>query len=137
MACGDQSIVDKFSKYIATTIKEEGKEMNISVVTKYTLLGGHDLARLNALTFDQQALVDFLIMFKAGFFMGVAHSSFPWTVALRRHELSVFRAMEGEEKEDGGFANLGSDLLRDELSVIMGMRRDYPYVDPFEWGLWP
>ena len=137
VACGDQSIVDKFSKYIATTIKEEGKEMNISVVTKYTLLGGHDLARLNALTFDQQALVDFLIMFKAGFFMGVAHSSFPWTVALRRHELSVFRAMEGEEKEDGGFANLGSDLLRDELSVIMGMRRDYPYVDPFEWGLWP
>ncbi|KAH7411282.1 hypothetical protein BKA64DRAFT_377680 [Cadophora sp. MPI-SDFR-AT-0126] len=137
VACGDQSIVDTFAEYISTKLEEEGKEeeMSISVVTKYTLLSGHDLARLNALTFDQQALVDFLIMFKAGFFVGVAHSSFPWTVALRRHELSVFREDEG--RPDGGYANLGSDILRDELSVIVGMRRDYPYVDPFEWGLWP
>ncbi|PVH80352.1 hypothetical protein DL98DRAFT_549111 [Cadophora sp. DSE1049] len=135
VACGDQSIVDTFSEYISGKLEEEEKEMSISVVTKYTLLSGHDLERLNALTFDQQALVDFLIMFKAGVFVGVAHSSFPWTVALRRHELSVFRWEEG--RVDGGYANLGSDLLRDELSVIMGMRRDYPYVDPFEWGLWP
>ncbi|KAK0120607.1 hypothetical protein ONS96_010811 [Cadophora gregata f. sp. sojae] len=134
VACGDQSIVDTFSEYIARRLEEDEKEMSISVVTKYKLLGGHDLERLNAMTFDQQALVDFLIMFKAGFFMGVAHSSFPWTVALRRHELSVFKE---EGRADGGYANLGSDILRDELSVIMGMRRDYPYVDPFEWGLWP
>ncbi|KAH9219644.1 hypothetical protein DL95DRAFT_483872 [Leptodontidium sp. 2 PMI_412] len=149
VACGDQGIVESFSEYISKRLREEeeeggaggggGKGRNITIVTKNTLLPPHDLARLNELSFDQQALVDFLIMFKASFFMGVAHSSFPWTVALRRHEMSGFRegAATGEGKGDGGYANLGSDLLRDEFSVIMGMRRDYPYVDPFEWGLWP
>ncbi|KAG4439754.1 hypothetical protein IFR05_004776 [Cadophora sp. M221] len=149
VACGDQGIVDDFSRYLSRHLEEEvgvaegggggeGNVRNITIVTKYTLLPPHDLARLNELSFDQQALVDFLIMFKASFFMGVAHSSFPWTVALRRHELSRYREdAVGEEKVDGGYANLGSDLLRDEFSVIMGMRSDYPYVDPFEWGLWP
>ncbi|KAH7355238.1 hypothetical protein BKA65DRAFT_394876 [Rhexocercosporidium sp. MPI-PUGE-AT-0058] len=129
VACGDQGIVERFDEYLSKRLKEVGGgERNITVVTKGTLLPPLDLARLEKMSFDQQALVDFLIMFKASFFIGVAHSSFPWTVALRRHELSMFRE---------GYANLGSDLLRDEFSVIMGMRSDYPYVDPFEWGLWP
>lgn len=140
VASGNRTVVDLFAEYLnrclstvtgdasSSPAKDDGgRSRNVKVVTKYDLLQGRDRERLENLTFDQQALVDFLIMFKASAFMGVAHSSFPWTVALRRHELSKY-----EE-----YANLGSDLLQDEYSTIMGMRADYPYVDPFEYGIWP
>ncbi|KAL8381386.1 hypothetical protein RB595_005585 [Gaeumannomyces hyphopodioides] len=100
---------------------------DVTVVTKLDLLQGDDLALLQSLTFDQQALVDFLVMFKASAFMGVAHSSFSWNVALRRHEMSAY----------ADIANQGSDLLRDEYSIIMGARRDYPRIDPFASAMWP
>lgn len=147
VASGNRTVVDLFAEYVARRIAEEEdgspaagsgpeeeeedggrvRNRNVTVVTKYDLLKGGDRQRLDNLTFDQHALVDFLIMFKASAFMGVAHSSFPWNVALRRHELSKY----------AGFANMGSDLLRDEYSVIMGMRADYPRVDPFEYAIWP
>ncbi|KAJ5041279.1 uncharacterized protein L3040_005827 [Drepanopeziza brunnea f. sp. 'multigermtubi'] len=135
VASGNQTVVDLFAQYLDKRIAEESKvapdgslaPRNVTVVTKYDLLTGHDRDRLEAMGFDQQGLVDFLIMFKASAFMGVAHSSFPWTVALRRHELSQYPE----------YANLGSDILQDEYSTIMGTRADYPYVDPFEFGLWP
>jgi hypothetical protein len=136
VASGNRTVVDLFAEYLGRRIAEDSnlspekggaRNRNVTVVTKYDLLKGHDRRRLNDLTFDQLALVDFLIMFKSSAFMGVAYSSFPWTVALRRHELSKY----------AGYANLGSDLLRDEYSFIMGMRADYPTVDPFEVGIWP
>ena len=71
--------------------------------------------------------MDFLVLFKASAFMGVAHSSFPWNIALRRHELSKY----------ANYANEGSDLLKDEYSTIMGMSADYPHVDPFVYSIWP
>lgn len=95
------------------------------VVTKYDLLQGSDRQRLDSLTFDQQALVDFLVLFRSSAFMGVAHSSFPWNIALRRHEMSRYTQ----------YGNEGSALLCDEFSVIMGMAADYPHVDPFVYGL--
>ncbi|KAK2624980.1 hypothetical protein QTJ16_005349 [Diplocarpon rosae] len=130
VASGDRSVVAQFAQYLRARLSSEpdGGLRNVTVVTKHDLLPQDGARRrLDALTFDQQALVDFLIMFKASAFMGVAHSSFPWTVALRRHELSRYAA----------YANRGSDILEDEYSTIMGMRADYPYVDPFEYGLWP
>lgn len=126
VASGDREVVDRFAEGLrATELVERGGD--VAVVTKYDLLEGSDRRELEALTFDQQALVDFLVMFKASAFMGVAHSSFPWNVALRRHEVSRY----------AGYANEGSDLLRDEYSVIMGMAADYPHVDPFITGIWP
>lgn len=125
VASGDQAVVKEFGKYLDTS--SGAREASVPVVTKYDLLQGADRRQLEALAFDQQALVDFLVMFKASAFMGVAHSSFPWTVALRRHELSQY-----EE-----YANEGSDILRDEYSVIMGKEADYPYIDPFVSGIWP
>lgn len=124
VASGDQSAVDLFRERLKASDLVQG---DVDVVTKYDLLRGADREQLDNLTFDQQALVDFMIMFKASAFMGVAHSSFPWNVALRRHEISKYAA----------FGNEGSDLLRDEYSIIMGMRADYPHVDPFEYGIWP
>jgi hypothetical protein len=129
VASGNQTVVDIFAKRLAQRLaaKPMSAGRNVTVVTKHDLLKGADLEMLNKLTFDQLALVDFLMMFKASAFMGVAHSSFPWTVALRRHELSIYTK----------YGNEGSDLLRDEYSIIMGMEADYPEVDPFVYGLWP
>ena len=126
---GNQTVVDLFTeglnKWIAA--KPGSETRDVTVVTKYDLLQGVDRKQLDSLTFDQQALIDFMMMFKASVFMGVAHSSFPWTIALRRHELSKYK----------DYANEGSDLLKDEYTTIMGMEADYPYVDPFVYGLWP
>lgn len=124
VASGNQTVVDLFRARVNADANLTGP---VSVVTKYDLLRGPDREKLKSLTFDQQALVDFLMMFKASAFMGVAHSSFPWNVALRRHEMSTYPS----------YANEGSDLLRDEYSVIMGMQADYPHVDPFVYGIWP
>ncbi|KAF3765570.1 hypothetical protein M406DRAFT_338999 [Cryphonectria parasitica EP155] len=137
VACGNQTVVEMFADSLrrwragATGSSVTGNTANtnndVTVVTKYDLLQGADLRRLEGMTFDQQALVDFLIMFKASAFMGVAHSSFSWNVALRRHELSKYASFENE----------GSDLLRDEYSIIMGMEADYPRVDGFKYAIWP
>ncbi|KAK9776574.1 hypothetical protein AB5N19_11119 [Seiridium cardinale] len=129
VASGNRTVVNLFAEYLNKRLAAESNSdrKNVTVVTKHDLLRGADLQQLNSLTFDQQALVDFLMMFKASSFMGVAHSSFPWNVALRRHELSKYRE----------YGNEGSDLLRDEYSIIMGMATDYPWVDPFVYGIWP
>lgn len=125
VASGNLTVVDEFAE--AVRASTEIPQQDIVVVTKHDLLQGEDKQELEGMPFDQQALVDFLVMFKASAFMGVAHSSFPWNVALRRHELSNYTE----------FANEGSDLLRDEWSVIEGKAADYPHVDPFVYGIWP
>lgn len=128
VASGNQTVVDMFSEDLGKRFAADpSSNRSVTVVTKHDLLTGSERRRLDSLSFDQQGLVDFLIMFKASVFMGVAHSSFPWNVALRRHELSRF----------SNYGNEGSDLLRDEYSIIMGMESDYPYVDPFVYGIWP
>lgn len=129
IASGNQTVVDLFASALKSRLLANPNSMarNVTVVTKHDLLWGPYREKLNGMTFDQQALVDFLVMFKASSFMGVAHSSFPWNVALRRHELSKFKT----------YANNGSNLLRDEYSVIMGMQADYLEVDPFVTGIWP
>ncbi|KAK1987558.1 hypothetical protein LZ30DRAFT_745631 [Colletotrichum cereale] len=129
VASGNQTVVDIFAERLQKRLAAGSGpgRRNVTVVTKHDLLQGPDRQQLDGLTFDQLALVDFLVMFKASAFMGVAHSSFPWTIALRRHELSKYSE----------YGNEGSDLLRDEYSTIMGMEADYPTVDPFVYGLWP
>ncbi|OIW22690.1 hypothetical protein CONLIGDRAFT_152788 [Coniochaeta ligniaria NRRL 30616] len=129
VASGDQTVVDVFAERLAARLASgsSSEKRNVTVVTKHDLLQGPDRRQLDSLTFDQQALVDFLVLFRSSAFMGVAHSSFPWNIALRRHELSKYSQ----------YGNEGSDLLRDEYSVIMGMEADYPHVDPFVYGLWP
>lgn len=64
--------------------------LGLRVVTKHELLrisgGGNGLLRqLDALSWDQQALVDFVVLLRCGFFLGVSPSSFSMNVALKRH----------------------------------------------------
>jgi hypothetical protein len=62
-------------------------DYHVLVVTKQDLLHTRpdDLKALQALTWDQQALIDFLVLLSSDFFLGVNPSSFSMNVALKRH----------------------------------------------------
>lgn len=95
---------------------------NIKVTTKHDLLTGEDRAGLDKLTFDQQALIDFLVLLKATGFAGVGHSSFAWNIALHRHRFARQRDHLN-----------GPQLMSDELSQVMGTPNMYPEYAPCLW----
>ncbi|KAF4627046.1 hypothetical protein G7Y89_g11106 [Cudoniella acicularis] len=117
VASGDLNEVAKFAHNASTSPN------NYSVTTKFDLLKGKDLEELQALKWDQQALVDFLVMLKASDFAGIGHSSFAWNVALKRHVLAT-----NKKHLDG------PQMLSDELSQIYGNIRGYP---EYAACLWP
>ncbi|KAI0125615.1 hypothetical protein BJ170DRAFT_439910 [Xylariales sp. AK1849] len=59
--------------------------LQIQVRTKYDILKGQELEALKSLSWDQQALVDFVVLLGADYFVGVSPSSFSINVALKRH----------------------------------------------------
>ncbi|KHJ35131.1 putative alternative oxidase [Erysiphe necator] len=62
---------------------------NIKVYTKNDLLHGkEELAALRSLSWDQQGLVDFLVLQKSTFFTGCSFSSFAMNVAVKRHSMT-------------------------------------------------
>jgi hypothetical protein len=100
----------------------------VTIVTKEDLLSADELMELRALTWDQAALIDYVVLESAGYFAGLVESSFTWNVAMKR---AATRGREGavcgEPHETGeGIA------WWDEWSEIMG-------VDPSEFRgkLWP
>lgn len=98
-----------------------------TVVAKADLLQGKDKAALEALTWDQQALVDYLVLEKAARFAGVSDSSFSWGIAYARQVVS---RQAGTCRSVGG---LGVGVqFRDELSTVFGTPRDW-HMDK----LWP
>jgi len=64
------------------------EEYQFNTTTKLDLLRGEDLDLLQSLSWDQQGLVDFLVMLKSSSFAGISESSFAWNIALKRHILS-------------------------------------------------
>lgn len=91
---------------------------NITVETKHRLLPDSSLSLLKQMSFDQQGLVDFLVMLKASDFSGVAHSSFAWSIALKRHTWS---------RRKDQLHLKGVNTLSDELSQIYGqVAGEYP-----------
>ncbi|KAJ0159517.1 hypothetical protein CTA2_9544, partial [Colletotrichum tanaceti] len=76
VACGDADGVARLAGDLAP----------MTVVTKNELLpeGTFAGAALRNMTWDQQALVDMLILEHAGYFIGVRDSTFSWHLALRR-----------------------------------------------------
>ncbi|KAH8680843.1 hypothetical protein BX600DRAFT_4685 [Xylariales sp. PMI_506] len=79
--------------YLATGNLTEAKKFELQardavgmkVVTKTDLLEGKDLQAFNALTWDQQALVDFVVLLESKFFVGVMPSSFSVFMTIKRH----------------------------------------------------
>ncbi|KAI8635461.1 hypothetical protein F5Y19DRAFT_461086 [Xylariaceae sp. FL1651] len=59
--------------------------MRLNVKSKYDLVQGQELEKLKALSWDQQALVDFDVLVRSDYFVGVSPSSFSINVALKRH----------------------------------------------------
>ena len=59
------------------------------VTTKLELLKGDDLQQLTDLTWDQQALVDYLILTKSTHFTGCSFSSFTMNIAFKRHLMTA------------------------------------------------
>ncbi|KAH7629396.1 hypothetical protein B0T09DRAFT_155608 [Sordaria sp. MPI-SDFR-AT-0083] len=86
---------DMKAGYLATGNETEARKFfkdstvlhGMRVTTKRLLLQDHndDLAALEKLTWDQQALVDFVVLLQSDFFLGVSPSSFSMNVALKRH----------------------------------------------------
>jgi hypothetical protein len=81
--------------YLATGNKTEARKLTnaaseqhgMAVITKHELLKDHplDLQALEALTWDQQALIDYIVLLECDYFFGVSPSSFSMTVAGKRH----------------------------------------------------
>lgn len=116
VASGDATEVAKFA-----TDAREGH--NLTVTTKFDLLHGEELEALRTLAWDQQALVDFLVLLRATDFAGVAHSSFAWNIALKRHMYSEMVS---------GYLD-GPQMFSDELSQIYGPPMGYPEYAACMW----
>jgi hypothetical protein len=119
VASGDLNEVAKFA------LDASNSPGNLTVTTKFNLLKEKDLEELQALKWDQQGLVDFLVMLKASDFAGIGHSSFAWNVALKRHEF-----VKQNDRERGP-----EILLGDELNRIYGDMRSYE--PEYAACLWP
>lgn len=101
-----------------------------TILTKHDLLSGDDLAKLTSLTWDQQALVDLLVLSRSGFFMGMADSTFAWTIALDRRKTS--REGSCGIRKSNWKSHLWGTALRDEFSDLMG---NHAYG--WEERMWP
>jgi hypothetical protein len=108
----------------ATKFTNDVQPHNLKVVTKHDFLSGGDREELLALTWDQQALVDYLVLLQSSSFAGSGTSSFSWNIGLWRH---IF-ARQREHLN-------GPQPLSDELSQVYGLYpRQYPQYDT---GIWP
>lgn len=106
LASGDVKQLERFT--------DDAQKYNLTVSTKYDLVSGEDKKHLDNLTFDQQALVDYLVLQTSSEFAGVGHSSFAWNIALWRHQFAKQRDHLN-----------GPQLMSDELSQIYGTVGQY------------
>lgn len=125
VASGNLSSTELFTSSVSPT----------PVVTKQSLLSASSpdlLHALNALSWDQQAQVDYLVLLRASKFLGMTDSSFSWAVAVARRAVGregTCRAWDrGEEEKvpEEGIA------FRDEFSVVIGPPNKY-HFGPRSW----
>ncbi|KAH8602693.1 hypothetical protein B0O99DRAFT_531841 [Bisporella sp. PMI_857] len=107
----------------ATSIRDFSTELQSlpaprPVITKQDLLSGDDLAELQSLTWDQQALVDLLVLKRSAFFMGMADSSFAWMISNGRRKYS----RGGTCQWPSGYwkSKIWGTAFEDEFSDLMG-----------------
>lgn len=123
---------------ITTTAAEQG----ISVTTKNALLEGDPefkdaLAEMKALTWDQQALIDYMVLLRSSAFGGTWASSFAWNIALRRHvavNKGVWVPSEAANKELHPGRGEYHTCFEDEINTIFG---DDGRGIWFELSMWP
>jgi hypothetical protein len=120
-------------EHLAQLTSKAMEQHGITVVKKSGLLRGEDLEELNAMCWDQQALVDYEAMSKSSFFTGLQQSSFSYNIAVRRHstlmsqsvgqwwteeDLDPSRRPWWNEKES---SSSGNESPHDILSTLWGV----------------
>lgn len=105
LASGSAKDTKRFTK--------EAKSKKIAVTGKYALLEGNrefreELTQMRALTWDQQALIDFVVLLRSSHFGGTWASSFAYNIAFQRH-VAV---------EDGGWTHSASALAVERDPVV-------------------
>ncbi len=123
-ASGNTTSLDLFAKE-ASALSPPAQ-----IVTKWDLLHDEDIALLKSLTWDQEALVDFLILEKSSKFAGVSESSFSWGLAYARQMFSDTSPCTGNSSEE--LYNEDSVVYKDNISEIYGRPKEW-HVDK----LWP
>jgi len=78
LACGNATDGHRFAE-------KAQERMGLNVTSKLDLLKGADLEALTNLSWDQQALVDFLVLLKSTHFTGCSFSSFTMNIGFKRH----------------------------------------------------
>jgi hypothetical protein len=82
LACGDEKEATRFAE------KALSETSPVHVTTKMQLLHDEDLIYLKTLTWDQQALVDYLVLLKSTHMTGCSFSSFTMNIGMKRHTLT-------------------------------------------------
>ncbi|KAH7031674.1 uncharacterized protein B0I36DRAFT_324407 [Microdochium trichocladiopsis] len=121
LATGNETEAARFSK-------EAKDAVDMRVWTKEELLYGKDLDDLMALTLDQRAIVDVLILLGSNYFVGVMPSSFSVYVTIKRH-----LRIDGLHMRPYKVGTEG-----DGLSYLVGSYQRYwdEWVFMFD-GMWP
>lgn len=101
LACGNATDGHRFAE-------QAHVKLGMNMTSKLDLLKGDDLKRLMDLSWDQQALVDFLVLQKSTHFTGCSFSSFTMNIAIKRHLMT------------GGIASRAWKSPGDEFSTLVG-----------------
>lgn len=96
LACGDPDQVKIF--------EEAGKERGWEVVHKWAVAGANEetLGMIKELAFDFQGAVDYGVMVKAEFYIGITGSAFSSTVANARDSTGRYRGSSLDVYDDEG-----------------------------------
>lgn len=90
----------------------------VRVLEKWDLIDEADTMRMDELTWDQMAIVDYEVMLRASRFAGIWESSWTWMIALTRHLHTNTNPYEGLVTYEDG------------LSIIYGERGAQPMFEP-------
>ncbi|KFY42947.1 hypothetical protein V494_02161 [Pseudogymnoascus sp. VKM F-4513 (FW-928)] len=113
----------------AETFRADATKRGAVALAKEDLLDETETKALRAMTWDQQALVDYEVLLRATAFGGIELSSFAWNVALRRHVVSRTGKKAWEDVKDGGGMN-----MKDEYSRLRGEKGAHRL---FPEAMWP
>ncbi|CAL3973213.1 unnamed protein product [Diplocarpon coronariae] len=120
-------------------------EQGINVTTKSSLLGedpvyAETLEAIESLTWDQQALIDFMILLRSSHFGGTWASSFAYNIAFKRHATADGGIWHPSELALGVGVTTRSEGLKeghafeDTINTIFGGRGQGLW---FEVSMWP
>lgn len=110
----------------APSEEEEGATTTtgVRVWQKWDFVDDDDLVLMDALTWDQMALIDLDVMLRASRFVGIWESSWSWAIALKRHAWSELDPYDYDAHPL---------TFVDEFSTLYGPTEAQPIIDPCMW----